>query len=296
MIRRVFLLFVLLPLAVVASLGQDNQNATEMDEIFQKGRKWIVMGEALVSPSVGRRVFIINGYECEGDTVVDGHLYSVLSCYSMYDIDNPFDVDEETLFSAEGKRTWKNTGIYREGFKYYQYAPRSYIQNELILDFAVNKGDTLLRYTPSSEYSNYPMYYTLLVEDVGDTILENSSDKRLRKWVRVDDWGWGEDIWVEGIGSLRGGPSGSQFDLAGVTYTLFKCFDDENIYYSNQTVPWDKNLILSIRNVEDTEADCNRNDGVQETYTLQGIKTDTPSKGIRIIRYSDGTVKKVYTR
>ena len=109
MIRRVFLLFVLLPLAVVASLGQDNQNATEMDEIFQKGRKWIVMGEALVSPSVGRRVFIINGYECEGDTVVDGHLYSVLSCYSMYDIDNPFDVDEETLFSAEGKRTWKNT-------------------------------------------------------------------------------------------------------------------------------------------------------------------------------------------
>ena len=34
MIRRVFLLFVLLPLAVVASLGQDNQNATEMDEIF----------------------------------------------------------------------------------------------------------------------------------------------------------------------------------------------------------------------------------------------------------------------
>ena len=33
-----------------------------------------------------------------------------------------------------------------------------------------------------------------------------------------------------------------------------------------------------------------------DIYTLQGIKTDTPSKGIRIIRYSDGTVKKVYTR
>ena len=33
-----------------------------------------------------------------------------------------------------------------------------------------------------------------------------------------------------------------------------------------------------------------------DIYTLQGIKTDTPSKGIRIIRYSDGTVKKVFTR
>ena len=35
-----------------------------------------------------------------------------------------------------------------------------------------------------------------------------------------------------------------------------------------------------------------------ETYLPSGqkIKTDSPSKGIHIIRYSDGTVKKVYTR
>ena len=31
-------------------------------------------------------------------------------------------------------------------------------------------------------------------------------------------------------------------------------------------------------------------------YSLQGIRTTTPSNGIHIIRYSDGTVKKVYTR
>ena len=33
-----------------------------------------------------------------------------------------------------------------------------------------------------------------------------------------------------------------------------------------------------------------------DIFNLQGIKADTPSKGIHIIRYSDGTVKKVYTR
>ena len=35
-----------------------------------------------------------------------------------------------------------------------------------------------------------------------------------------------------------------------------------------------------------------------ELYQLSGQKVNTtsPSKGIRIIRYSDGTVKKVYTR
>ena len=34
----------------------------------------------------------------------------------------------------------------------------------------------------------------------------------------------------------------------------------------------------------------------KDIFNLQGIKADTPSKGIYIIRYSDGTVKKVYTR
>ena len=33
-----------------------------------------------------------------------------------------------------------------------------------------------------------------------------------------------------------------------------------------------------------------------DIYTLQGIKTDIPSKGLSIIRNSDGTVKKVFTR
>ena len=43
-----------------------------------------------------------------------------------------------------------------------------------------------------------------------------------------------------------------------------------------------------------TETDDNLNHAA--IYTLQGFKTTSPSKGIQIIRYSDGTVKKVYTR
>ena len=40
----------------------------------------------------------------------------------------------------------------------------------------------------------------------------------------------------------------------------------------------------------------NEDDNKTAIYTLQGIRTGTPSKGLRIIRYSDGTVKKIFTR
>ncbi len=299
MIRRVILLYVLLPLGIVASRGQDNQNKTEMDEIFQEGRKWIVMNEIFVSPTVGRRVFSITGYECEGDNVVDGHLCNVLSCYSMYDIDNPFDVTEEALYSEGNTDPESKVYIYRDGSKYYQlYTAGSEYGEELIFDFSVNKGDTIHHFLPYM--ADDPLsedHY--MVTAVGDTVLERSSDKRVRKWVYVI-YPYGNyrgDLWIEGIGSLSNGPVGSQFDFAGSRSVLFKCFDDSNIYYNDQTVPWDKNLISSINKIDDDkDTDSKRTGSDRRIYTLQGIKTDTPSKGIRIIRYSDGTVKKVYTR
>jgi len=303
MIRRVILLYVLLPLGIVASRGQDNQNATEMDEIFQKGRKWIVMGEALVSPTVGRRVFSITGYECEGDNVVDGHLCNVLSCYSMYDIDNPFDVTEEALYSEGNTNPESKVYIYRDGCKYYWHFMQEWLQDKLLFDFSVNKGDKISLFDFHPQLSPLTDLWTtddypILVTEVGDTILEDSSDKRVRKWVRIySEWDEEEDTWIEGIGSLKGGPIGSELGIAGAVHYLYKCFDDENIYYFNKNIPWYNELLSSIQLIEnDNDTDMNRNDGVQETYTLQGIKTDTPSKGIRIIRYSDRTVKKVYTR
>ena len=299
MIRRVILLYVLLPLGIVASRGQDNQNKTEMDEIFQEGRKWIVMNEIFVSPTVGRRVFSITGYECEGDNVVDGHLCNVLSCYSMYDIDNPFDVTEEALYSEGNTDPESKVYIYRDGSKYYQlYTAGSEYGEELIFDFSVNKGDTIHHFLPYM--ADDPLsedHY--MVTAVGDTVLERSSDKRVRKWVYVI-YPYGNyrgDLWIEGIGSLSNGPVGSQFDFAGSRSVLFKCFDDSNIFYNDQTVPWDKNLISSINKIDDDkDTDSKRTGSDRRIYTLQGIKTDAPSKGIHIIRYSDGRVKKVYKR
>jgi len=296
---KIIILIIFFSLEVVESKGQE---ASEMEDIFQNGRRWNSMCEGVHAPWLDRTFFMV-GYKYEGKKVVNGHYCSVIAEYTM-DVDDPFNVKDDVLYSedqGEGRKIRRDNYIYRLGPKYYLLSLHGEKRDELIFDFSVNKGDTIFRYRNVQGEKKEEMPY--LVTEVGDTILEGMTDKRVRKYVHVamlysNSGSWAEnDTWIEGIGSLKNGPIGSLFDnFMGSRRVLFKCFDDENIYYSNQTVPWDKNLILSIRNVEDTEADCNRNDGVQETYTLQGIKTDTPSKGIRIIRYSDGTVKKVYTR
>jgi len=297
MIRRVILLFVLLPLGVVVSLGQDNQNTTEIDEIFQVGRKWTIIGRILVSPQPGGAgwVFSLHGCKCEGVEDVDGHLSSVISEYSIFDIDNPLEVEDEALFSDENKDY--TCYIYRERSSYYlHYANNN--DDQLLFDFSTNVSDTLYQEIPYKLILDDDTLSALpyLVKEVGDTILEESSDKRLRKWLSVCSLLHGEeDIWIEGIGSMRFGPIGSRFGTSGASHILYKCFDEENIYYFNKNIPWYKELLSSIQPIEnDNDTDSNKNEGVQGTYTLQGIKADTPSKGIHIIRYRDGKTRKVY--
>ncbi len=70
---------------------------------------------------------------------------------------------------------------------------------------------------------------------------------------------------------------------------------DECYGYANSLTKIIKILETEIKAPEmGTETDDNLNHAA--IYTLQGIKTTTPSKGVHIIRYSDGTTKKVYTR
>lgn len=95
-------------------------------------------------------------------------------------------------------------------------------------------------------------------------------------------------VWVEGIGS-EGGLFSSWRKAS--PESRVSCYVDEEVVFTADDFHianepdgiWDKT---------DTKANADRS----FIYTLQGIKTDTPSKGIHIIRYSDGTTKKVYTR
>ncbi len=217
------------------------------DDIFQVGRKWIVIN-SFYTPS---KVYSLTGYKCEGQEVVDGLLCNVLSYYWMSDFENPFEVDDDVLFSEDNKRS--TSYIFQNGSKYYLHIPDEGWVDELLYDFSLNKGDSILLYPldPNTVVIG-DFDLSSLVTEVGDTILEESSDKRVRKWLRIDEFAEGggfNDTWIEGIGSLRGGPLGSRFNYTG-GHVLYKCFDDDNIYYINKDIPWQKDFASSIPFVE----------------------------------------------
>ena len=217
------------------------------DDIFQVGRKWIVIN-SFYTPS---KVYSLTGYKCEGQEVVDGLLCNVLSYYWMSDFENPFEMDDDVLFSEDNKRS--TSYIFQNGSKYYLHIPDEGWVDELLYDFSLNKGDSILLYPldPNTVVIG-DFDLSSLVTEVGDTILEESSDKRVRKWLRIDEFAEGggfNDTWIEGIGSLRGGPLGSRFNYTG-GHVLFKCYDDDNIYYINKNIPWQNEFVPSQPFVE----------------------------------------------
>ncbi|MBR3092572.1 MAG: hypothetical protein IKG99_06055 [Bacteroidaceae bacterium] len=217
------------------------------DDIFQVGRKWIVI-DSFYNPS---KVYSLTGYKCEGQEVVDGLLCNVLSYYSMSDFENPFEMDDDVLFSIDNLKSIHSKYVYRNGSRYYQHNPNKGHVDKLLFNFAVSQGDTISLFPHYPELLNVEELSSL-VTAVGDTILEDSSDKRVRKWVSVceyDDGGGSQDIWIEGIGSLRGGPDGSLFSFSG-GHVLFKCYDDDNIYYINKNIPWQNEFVPSQPFVE----------------------------------------------
>ena len=148
----------------------------------------------------------------------------------------------------------------------------------MLYDFSLKKGDSILLYSldPNTIVIGD---LSSLVTEVGDTVLEESSDKRLRKWLRIEEFAEGggdEDIWIEGIGSLRDGPLGSRFGLAGARDVLYKCFDDENIYYYNKNIPWYKDFSSSIHHLdEDSYAHTNKAEEANGIFDLSGKKVKT---------------------
>ena len=154
------------------------------DDIFQIGRKWIVIN-SFYTPS---KVYSLTGYKCEGQEVVDGLLCNVLSDYSMSDFENPFEVDDDVLFSEDNKRS--TSYIFQNGSKYYLNIPDEGWVDELLYDFSLNKGDSILLY-PLDPNTVVIGDLSSLVTEVGDTVLEESSDKRVRKWLRIDEFAEG---------------------------------------------------------------------------------------------------------
>ena len=66
---KIIILIIFFSLEVVESKGQE---ASEMEDIFQNGRRWNSMCEGVHAPWLDRTFFMV-GYKYEGKKVVNGH-------------------------------------------------------------------------------------------------------------------------------------------------------------------------------------------------------------------------------
>jgi hypothetical protein len=105
-----------------------------------------------------------------------------------------------------------------------------------IMDFALSMGEQLVMTV--SEYNEVIREDTFTVVAVSDTILESSTDKRLRHCVYVKDKIGYDDCWVEGIGSLRYGLNiyrNYAICNDAVQQLIWCAVGDETLYYAKGT-------------------------------------------------------------
>lgn len=189
------------------------------------------------------------------------------------------DVSYKQLFSRcrrEGEDDWSEWK-YDESYigqdnqgRVLFYHDRGYsIENVVTIDFSLQIDDV---YYPDNGNS-----LPYVVTAVLDTILENSSDRKPRKCIRLSHYLNGEilsgeynrDIWIEGIGSVKNGLMGTR-DLDGGFNLLMKCTKQEEVIYQYGDA-------TSVQEIKQQPSDD------KKIYNLEGHRLEAvPSKGIFI--------------
>ena len=233
------------------------QDEQQYDSLLDEGKVWTIRS---VSSDLNATVWI---EECklEDSSMIDGLTYKRL--YERYRL--------------EGEDSWTEwkAGAYigqdDKGMVYY-YQDYGYSKEKVItMDFSLQEGDLYCLDNGCSEY---------YVTAVSDTILENSTDKKLRKCIHLSRIVNGEimyedyncDIWIEGIGSVKYGLIGMYGDMPGGSSRLIKCTQQENVIYQYDDATSSVHNI--VRQIEDDN----------KYIDLQGRRLDSQSrnKGIYI--------------
>ena len=192
---------------------------------------------------------------------------------------------------------WSKTEFYvgQKGNKVFCYNS-SFDEPRLLMDFSLSEGESAVCYRGEGKNVEY------VVEAVTDTIMPESTDQFRRKCLHVRNTAdpADTDVWVEGIGSMKFGIACWNISGLASLSTLASCKQGDFVLMEDSTKMTSPILSgIEIPQVPKEYYQDNMNTKSSPEMFLpsgQKITTDTPSKGIRIIRMSDGTVKKVYSK
>ncbi len=250
--KLVFVAIVLLQ--IVNVMAQD-----KYESILSSSRVWTLNSRPVVDPNLHSDLYYIEEMKLNGDTIIDGiHFAQIYHRKCRND----------QVMTKE----WFATNIFigQDGGKVYQYfssAPKM----RLDMDLSLQTGDKF----DCQFYSNpKDTVLTFVVTAASDTILESSTDKKVRRCIHIlsENYPKLSEIWIEGIGSLKYGLLGFTyyFEMVGAIPKMIKCVDDDMILYKYDVVTDIKHQKFSKNVFNNT------------IYDLNGRKMRQPRKGIYI--------------
>lgn len=147
-----------------------------------------------------------------GDTTIDDQVYKKV--YKIVD-DSTLNINNMTYYAAIRENDIKQV-----------FVKITYFEEEILLyDFSLNIGDTVISNSPYG----YLHYDICVIADIDSVELENN---QYRKRFKINDWG--QDYWIEGIGSIDGLFHPIKEYIIG-TYCYLLCLKDNDtaVYINN---------------------------------------------------------------
>lgn len=217
MIRKVFLL-----LSIVMSFcswGQtiyvNGASFAASSDILTPGRSWLMSYKLVLNPDVYPTTYSFQ----ESVLLPEKKDIDGIPCMELAVRDwSPENTEQE----------WKRIGSYlgeKDGKVYLFKRIYDELIKRLILDFSLQTGDTFF-------VDGYEDYVGLTVETVTDTIMPRASDDRSRLCISLSNDRYGNDVWVEGIGSVYYGITGNmRFMVTGGVPLLVRCSQGDQLLY-----------------------------------------------------------------
>ena len=226
----------------------------ERSSLLSENRRWTICSWTSPSQS-GTKLYY--EYVLRGDTTINGIRFK-----QSY---------KRRVDGASGEDFRPASWVGQQGDKCYVATFESGNSKELVdlqtsMDFGLKVGDSYQQKDLSGFCLNYE------VTAVGDTVVESSTDKTVRKVIHLKYQNYPDDsqfqeVWVEGIGSLSEGPFGAynKTRTGQVTQTV-RCIDGDETLIEQQVATG----ISSAKNADARAA--------ENVFNLQGQPMKTASK------------------
>lgn len=195
--------------------ASDHPSGTTSSGIIEPGRTWLMSYKLVINPDKYPTTYRFR----ESVLLPEGKDIDGIHC---------LEIAVRDWSPEDQNQSWENSGSYlgeQDGKVYLFERMSDELIKRLILDFSLQTGSTFF-------IDGYEDYVGLTVETVTDTVMPRASDDRSRLCISLSNDRYGNDVWVEGIGSAYYGITGNmRFMVSGGVPLLVRCSQGNQLLY-----------------------------------------------------------------